>query len=118
MRSAMGIAVLVVMMSAAAAAGPFDGEWSGGSPAGHSGSSHVCVPTNATAKVVNGKLSGDYSFGKYTYKISGSIAADGTVKGRWGGNAMTGKFEGDHFSGTYNSGQCGVARKIFLDKAK
>ena len=31
---------------------------------------------------------------------------------------MTGKFEGNHFSGTYNSGQCGVDRKITLDRAK
>lgn len=118
MRIAMGLAVLMMSMSAAGAAGSFDGEWSGGSPAGQSGTSHVCVPTNATVKVANGKLSGDYSFGKYTYKVSGSIAADGTVKGRWGGNPMTGKFEGNHFSGTYNSGQCGVDRKIFLDRAK
>jgi hypothetical protein len=118
MRILTGAAVLMMTVSAVQAAGSFDGEWSGGSPAGNSGSSHVCVPTNATVKVAAGKLSGDYSFGKYTYKISGTIAADGTVKGKWGGNQMTGKFEGDHFSGTYNSGQCGVDRKISLDKVK
>jgi len=118
MRIAMGLAVLMMTGSVVAAAGSFDGEWSGGSPAGHSGTTHSCVPTNATVKVANGKMSGTYSFGKYSYKVGGTVAADGTVKGTWGGNPMTGKFEGDHFSGTYNSGQCGVARKIFLDKAK
>ena len=46
------------------------------------------------------------------------LAADGTVTGKWGGSPMTGKFSGTHFSGSYQSGECGIERPISLDKVK
>jgi hypothetical protein len=99
------------------AAAPFDGEWSGGSPGVHVGN-RPCPPTTATATVADGKLAGKYVVGNNTFKLGGTVAADGTVTGKWGANPMTGKFAGDHFSGSYQSGECGVERPISLDKVK
>jgi hypothetical protein len=99
------------------AAGPFDGEWSGGSSAIHVGS-RTCAPTTATVTVANGKMTGKYEVTNLSFKLGGTVAADGSVTGRWGGNPMTGKFVGNHFSGSYQSGECGAERPIALDKVK
>lgn len=123
-----GLAAAVVFglsVGLADAAGPFDGEWSGGSP-GAAGApsargSRPCAPTSATVKVANGKLSGTYTFAgsSFTSKITGAVAKDGTVKGKWGTNEiLNGKFSGDHFSGRYKSADCGVERNIALEKVR
>lgn len=101
---------------AVAAAGPFDGQYTGGSPAtGARGAS--CPPTTGTVTVVNGNLTGKFSESKYTFTLTGTVAPDGTMTGKWGPYPVTGKFTGGHFEGTYSSKICGTERPIKLDKA-
>jgi hypothetical protein len=109
--------ISLTALAAARAAGPFDGQWSGGSPAVHVGT-RTCAPTTATVTVANGKMAGKYEVGISSSSIRGNVASDGSVTGHWGGNSFSGKFAGDHFSGTYNSGLCGTERPVSLDRAK
>ena len=96
------------------AAGPFDGQYKGGSPAtGGRGAA-----TTGAVSVVDGKLSGKFSESKYTFSLTGTVAPDGTMTGKWAGTyPVTGKFSGGHFEGTYASKECGTSRPITLDKA-
>ncbi len=74
-------------LASALAAGPFDGQWSGGSPAAHVGT-RTCAPTTATVTVTNGKMKGKYEFGSTTPSIRGNIAPDGSLTGgSWGGSS-------------------------------
>jgi len=106
----------LTVVAPARAAGQFDGHWIGGSPSVYAGPGKKCPATTAEATVADGKLAGKFAWENNSYPITGTIAPDGTVTGRWGGNAMTGKFAGDHFSGTYNSGLCGAERPVSLDR--
>lgn len=115
----VGVVISLAALVPAIAAGPYDGQWSGGSPSVNVGSGKSCPATTAKATVADGKLTGKYEFGINSYSIRGTIAPDGSLTGGfWGGNALTGKFAGDHFSGTYNSGLCGTARPVSLDRSK
>ena len=112
--------ILAAALAAAAplgfayAAGPFDGTYSGGSPAmGRMG----CPATNATVTVTDGKISGKYQISAYTYPISGTVAPDGTVTGKWAAYPLTGKIAGGHFTGSYTSKECGGARPVELNKS-
>jgi hypothetical protein len=109
--------VSLMPFGSAPAAGPFDGAWSGGSPGVHVGN-RPCPPTTATVTVADGKMAGKFEVGINSFKLGGTVAADGSVTGKWGGNPMTGKFAGDHFSGSYQSGECRIERPISLDKVK
>jgi hypothetical protein len=112
------LAVVALFAAGAAdAAGPFDGQWSGGSPGVRVGTRN-CPPTDANGTVADGKLSGKFEVGSNSFKFGGPIAADGSVTGKWGDNPLTGKFSGDHFTGTYMSGLCGVERPVSLDRVK
>jgi|SRR5689334_6757685 len=106
---------IAMPLAVANAAGPFDGSYTGGSPA--SGGRTGCAATIATASIANGKITGKYTERNYTFTITGTVAADGTVTARWGGNPLTGKFAGTHFAGTYNSKECGGPREVALDKS-
>jgi len=109
--------VSLTALAPARAAGPFDGEWSGGSPATHIGT-RTCAPTTATVTVTNGKIKGKYEMVGSSASITGNVAADGSATGHWGGNPFSGKFAGGHFAGSYNSGLCGTERPFSLDRAK
>ena len=99
----------------ALAAGPFDGQYTGGAPAtGARGAS--CPTITGTVSVVDGKLSGKFSESRYTFNMIGTVSPDGTMTGKWAAYPMTGKFTGGHFEGTYNSKECGTERRITLDK--
>jgi hypothetical protein len=103
-----------VPLGLAHAAGPFDGQYTGGSPA----VGRTCPTTNGTVSVVDGKLSGKFSESRYTFTMTGTVAPDGTLTGKWAGSyAVTGKFAGGHFEGTYASKECGSERRISLDKS-
>jgi hypothetical protein len=98
----------------AAAAGPFDGTYSGGSPA----VSRTCPTTNGTVSVVDGKVNGKFAESRYTFSLTGTVAPDGTMTGKWAGSyPVTGKFTAGHFEGTYASKECGTERRISLDKS-
>jgi hypothetical protein len=109
-------AALAITMpfAVASAAGPFDGQYTGGSPStGRQG----CPDTHATVSIVDRKMTGESKFLKYSYPIAGTVAPDGTVTGKWATIPFTGKFTGTHFTGTYNSKECGTERPITLDKS-
>jgi hypothetical protein len=96
------------------AAGPFDGNYSGGEPAmGRMG----CPATQATVSVVDSKITGKFTENQFTFNISGTVAPDGTVTGRWAAYPFTGKFAGGRFSGSVNSKECKGERPITLDKS-
>jgi uncharacterized protein YdeI (BOF family) len=105
----------VLPLAVADAAGPFDGNYTGGSPP--AGGRNGCAATIATVSIANGKITGKYTERNYTFNITGTVAADGTVTGRWSSNPFTGKFSGGHFAGSYNSKECKADRPIELNKA-
>jgi len=107
------LTVVVVLTSAAYGAGPFDGQYAGGSPGmGRMG----CPATTATVTITDGKITGNYKVSSYTFPITGKVAPDGTVTGKWSAYPLTGKFAGGHFAGEYTSKECGGGRSITLDK--
>ena len=109
--AALGVAV---PMFAAVAAGPFDGQYTGGSAA----VGRTCPTTNGTVSVVDGKLTGKFAESRYTFTMIGTVAPDGTMTGKWAGSyPVTGKFTAGHFDGTYASKECGSERRISLDKS-
>lgn len=115
MKSVIIAAVLIAApLALANAAGPFDGQYTGGSPAmGRQG----CPASTASVSIVNGKIAGKYQTSSYSFPISGTVAADGTVTGKWSVYPLTGKFTGTHFAGSYTSKDCGGQRPITLDKS-
>lgn len=107
----------VAQLGVAQAAGPFDGQWKGGSAGGGGTSGGIrCPPTTATVTIKDGKVAGTYSFSKYTYDIVGTVKPDGSASGKWAAYPFTGTFSGTDFKGTYSSRECGTDREIFLDK--
>ncbi len=105
---------IAVPFAVAHAAGPFEGQFKGGSPAmGRMG----CPNTDATVTVADGNLTGKFSEKNFTFNIAGTVSPDGTVAGKWAAYPFTGKFSGTHFSGSYNSKECKGERPITLDKA-
>lgn len=107
--AALAITVPVVVANAA---GPFDGQYTGGSPS----VGRTCPSSAATVTVANGKMTGEYKMNVYTFHINGTVAPDGTVTGKWSVYPLTGKFTGTHFAGSYDSKECGAQRPITLDK--
>jgi len=105
---------LVLPLGLASAAGPFDGQYTGGSPAG--GGRTGCAATIATVSIMDGKISGKYTERNYSFNITGTVAPDGSVMGKWSVYPITGKFVGGHFESSYNSKECGP-RTIALDKS-
>ena len=67
----------------------------------------TCPASSATVTVADGKMTGKYTVSMYSFNINATVAADGTVTGRWSVYPLTGKFSGTHFSGTYESKECG-----------
>jgi hypothetical protein len=113
-----GVIFATMSASLAFAAGPFDGQWKGGSPAGgRTSSGRSCPSSIATVTITDSAISGNYQISTYTFPIKGKVAADGSVSGYWSAYPMKGKFAGSHFDGTYQSKECGVERAITLDKA-
>ena len=106
---------IAVPFTLAHAAGPFDGNYTGGSPG--TGGRLGCPPTQATVTITDGKIAGKYTSGSYSFSISGTVAPDGTVTGKWSVYPLTGKFTGGHFAGEYTSKECGTGRGIALDKS-
>jgi len=114
-RFVIAAAVAVALpLGLATAAGPFDGQYTGGSPG--SGGRTGCSATIATVTITDGKISGKYTERNYTFPITGTVAPDGTLTGKWSVYPISGKLAGGHFASSYNSKECGE-RPIALDKA-
>lgn len=115
MRALIVAAALAVVAYAGAAdaAGPFDGQWTGGSPG--TGGRGGCGELTATVTIADGKITGQYTQRAFTFPITGTVEPDGTATGNWNKNKLTGKFAGTHFTGSYTSPDCGV-RAVSLDK--
>jgi hypothetical protein len=105
---------VVAHAGTALAAGPFDGQWTGGSPG--VGAKGGCGDMTATITIADGKITGQYAQKAYTFPVTGTVATDGSASGNWNKNKLTGKFAGTHFAGTYDSKECGAGRPVTLDK--
>ena len=104
---------VAVPFGLASAAGPFDGQYTGGSPSmGRQG----CPASNATVAIADNKITGNYKVSSYTFPVTGTVAPDGTVTGKWSVYPLTGKITGAHFEGSYTSQECHGARPISLEK--
>jgi hypothetical protein len=101
-----------VPLALAHAAGPFDGQYAGGSPAMRG----TCPATTATVSIVDGKISGTSKVSAYTFSITGTVAPDGTVTGKWATYPFSGKIVGGRLTGSYNSKECKAERPVTLDK--
>jgi hypothetical protein len=97
--------ILIAQVSAAFAAGPFDGGWSG-EAAGSGPSAKACTgPMKGT--VANNVLHGEITLGKFKpIEIGGPVSADGSFKSP--GGRITGQFTGSSFVGamTVPNGYC------------
>ena len=111
------VAALAAAMpfAVASAAGPFDGQYTGGSPRVRGAT--VCPVSSGTVTVVDGKLTGKFTESRFTFTMTGTVAPDGTVTGKFSAYPMKGKFTAGHFEGSYDSKECGTERPITLDKA-
>ena len=99
----------------ASAAGPFDGQYTGGSP--KTARVGGCPQSFATISVIDGKITGECKAAQFAFPITGTVAPDGTTTGKLGQIPFTGKFAGTHFTGSYDSKECKTPREINLDKA-
>jgi len=79
----------------------------------------VCPAAVIKATVTDGKMSGHFSDGQYTYTFTGTVAPDGTLtNGKLGGtNPVTGKFTQNEFTATYVSTGCeGKSRQMTMHR--
>jgi hypothetical protein len=101
----IALLALILPLSAAQAAGPFDGNWSG-EVAGTTGPIRSCIgPMKGT--VADNVLHGQMTIGKFKpIEIIGTVAPDGTFNST--GGKITGKFEGNNFVGSFSvpNGYC------------
>ncbi|HKO08500.1 MAG TPA: caspase family protein [Alphaproteobacteria bacterium] len=98
--------------------GRFDGEWRGSVSAfGNNFSNNPCQNLEVTLKVVGNSVSGQIvgAFGRSA--VSGTIAADGTVKGTTGADELSGRFQEDRFEGSLQGGGCRIG-SISLKRSK
>lgn len=100
------------------AASEFDGQWTGGAPPSRISPTKNCPPTIATVTVANGRMTGKSDTGTVSFPLNATVAPDGSVTGRLGVDQMSGKFTGNHFSGTVQSSYCGTTRPIELNRTK
>jgi len=104
--------VLGLAASHAHAAGPFDGQYTGGSPAAN----RACPATTATITITDGKITGAYKVLSYSFPITGTVAPDGAVTGKWSTYPLTGKIAGGRITGSVDATECKAVRPITLDK--
>ena len=110
----VAVFAVAVPVALANAAGPFDGTYTGGQPPmGRTG----CPATTATVTIADSKITGKYQSSSYSFPITGTVAPDGTVTGKWSVYPLTGKITGGHFAGSVNSTECHGERPISLDKS-
>ncbi|MGO8866604.1 MAG: caspase domain-containing protein [Alphaproteobacteria bacterium] len=98
--------------------GRFDGEWRGSVSAfGNNFSNNPCQNLEVTLKVVGNSVSGEIVGALGRSAVSGTIAADGTVKGTRGAEELSGRFQEDRFEGSLQGGDCRIG-SISLKRSK
>ena len=98
--------------------GRFDGEWRGSVSAfGNNFSNNPCQNLEVTLKVVGNSVSGQIVGALGRSAVSGTIAADGTVKGTRGADELSGRFQEDRFEGSLQGGDCRIG-SISLKRSK
>ena|ERR1700688_803118 len=105
----------LMTVGSAMAAGPYDGQWNAHASFGPA----KCGTGDFPVTVADNMVSGVWKGVRGTYPVSGKIAPDGSFSGTVGKGALTGKFSGNNFSGTFPPYEaiCGVGRMQF-DRAK
>jgi hypothetical protein len=120
MRYVFGLYLGTVLLAASAhAAGPFDGSWTGEVSSATMGRGAVCPAAVLKATVTDGKMTGHYSDGKYTFTFTGTVQPDGTLTGGLLGssNPVTGKFTQNQFAASYVSTGCeGKSRQMTMHR--
>jgi hypothetical protein len=120
---AMGLmAVSLVALSlavSALAAGPFDGQWKGGSPAMTKLINDKCIHSlDITITIADGAVSGVAHGGYGDHPISGKVGPDGSFRGELSGGLFTGTFSNGGFTGSFHTGAQGCAeRSVNLQRA-
>jgi len=97
--------------SAEAQSGGFDGEWQGqGPPVNGWCFSPITMNLVVDHAAIRGTVEGNGS-GGVTWKVHGSVAADGSFRGEALGFPFSGQFTGDRFIADIHT-QCGVFRHV------
>jgi hypothetical protein len=118
--SSLAIAVLVLALPRAQAAGPYDGDWFvDAGPAGQAqptAESSGCDAVRIEFRVIDDRVTGNlrrspYGTGRVESgeggpPISGTVQPDGTVNAQWQSYRATGKLTGDRAEVRWN-GECG-----------
>lgn len=86
--------------------GRFAGVWKGYGPLRYI---NQCGGMEFQLTVSGNKVSGKMLGPAFNSNISGTIAADGSMTTNSGGTFMSGRFEGDHFFGSFDSNQASIA---------
>jgi hypothetical protein len=95
-----------------AAAGPYDGEWTGSATA----TSGRCKPAIVTLTVLGTVVTGQARLEADAPNINGTVREDGTIGATIGWQPLTGKFIDDGLEGTFKSSDC--VWKMLLKRAK
>jgi hypothetical protein len=112
----LSLVALAAPLSIAAAAGPYDGKWSGTAVASAGGPS--CSATLNT-EIKDNRLKGtELLGGRSSIALSGRVAADGSFVSSGGG--FTGKFSGNSFTGTFRETATADCRgwRVTMERAK
>ena len=84
---------------------------------GNNFSNNPCQNLEVTLKVVGNSVSGQIVGALGRSAVSGTIAADGTVKGTRGADELSGRFQEDRFEGSLQGGDCRIG-SISLKRSK
>jgi hypothetical protein len=95
-----------------AAAGPYDGEWTGSATA----TSGRCKPAIVTLTVLGTVVTGQARLEADAPNINGTVREDGAIGATIGWQPLIGKFIDDGLEGTFKSSDC--VWKMLLKRAK
>lgn len=109
---------LAAFSVAAWAAGPFDGQWKGGSHGQAKTLSDKCSTNlDITLTIADGVVTGTAT-GLASHPITGKVTPDGAFTGTLSGGGFTGTFSGSTFNGEFQTGAGGCrTRAVQLQRA-
>ena len=94
--------LVLLQITDAAFAAPFDGEWTGSATATSGG----CKPAAVTLIAAGRDVAGQVKFEQEAQDINGTLREDGTFAATIGFNPLNGKFAGDTAEGSFRSRGC------------
>jgi hypothetical protein len=108
----IAIALAMLQLATARAAGPFDGRWTGS----WTGVSNIGTSTypcksyigNVDVTVADGHVTG-VTTGQYQGTIEGTVAANGKFTGKIGPYAMSGSFSAKQFRARFTTDKCAMS---------